>query len=71
MSRVVTRTCDRCPAVLTDRSGSILETKAGELVGKLPAEVDLCKECSDLFISFMHSESGRSSDPTTPLDKLS
>jgi hypothetical protein len=54
MSREVKRICDRCGHFITDQPGSILEAKAGDLAKTPPdAWVDLCHECSGLFLDWL------------------
>jgi len=55
MSRVTQRFCDRCGACVTDRPGSIVEVKAGDLVDRIGETVDLCPVCSDGFTSWLRS----------------
>jgi hypothetical protein len=54
--RNVTRTCDRCGAVLTNQPGSILEVKAGELTKHFAEPwLDLCTPCSERFADWLRS----------------
>jgi len=50
----VQRFCDRCGRNIPE-GGSILEVKAGELVGKLPEELDLCPDCGSSLLSWFRS----------------
>ena len=58
MTKTIVRHCDRCGGMIpTDRPGSILTVKAGDLVGKLPEESDLCSDCGSLLLSWFKSHS--------------
>ena len=56
MTKTVVRHCDPCGGVIpADRPGSILAVRAGDLVGKLPEEPDLCSLCGSLLLSWFES----------------
>jgi len=52
--RVQTRHCDRCGQNIIE-GGSIVQAKAGELVGKLPEEWDVCSDCGTSLLSWYRS----------------
>ena len=54
MTKVISRTCDRCGRNIL-KGGSTLGVKAGELVGKLPEELDLCPDCGSSLLSWFRS----------------